>query len=424
MSIEIFMPALSPTMEKGNLAKWLVKEGDVVQSGDVIAEIETDKATMEVESADEGVVGKILIEEGSSDVPVGTVIAVLLEEGETEVAASAPKAEATPKAEAEPVAEKPAPAAAKADDAPAKPQKTVAKADDGRVLASPLARRLAEQAGIDLSSVKGSGPGGRIIKRDIEGGAVAATAKSAETSKTAPAASSTPSAAPTDIPYEEVRLSAMRKVIAERLTVSKSTVPHFYLTVDVRMDKLMKLRRKLAEKEGVKLSVNDFIIKALAKALIEVPDANVQFAGDKLLKFQRADVSVAVAIEGGLVTPIIRDAANKSLTAIGSEMKALADKARNGKLMPEDYQGGTVSLSNLGMFGIKQFDAVINPPQAAILAVGAGEERAIVVDGKIKVASVMTATLSCDHRAIDGAVGAQLLTAFKDLVEKPMRMLV
>ncbi|MDA5193803.1 pyruvate dehydrogenase complex dihydrolipoamide acetyltransferase [Govanella unica] len=410
MSFEITMPALSPTMEKGNLAKWLVKEGDVVKSGDVIAEIETDKATMEVEAVDEGTVGKILVAEGTSDVPVGTLIAVLLEEGETEVAvpAAAKKAEPQPKAEA-PKVEAVVPKAV-----PVAP-------DDSRVIASPLARRIAKQTGIDLTAVHGSGPGGRIIKRDLE--ETVAVAKPVPKAA-APKAAAAPVAGQQDIPFEEIRLSGMRKVIAERLSESKRTIPHFYLTVDVTLDKLMALRKEINQDEGVKLSVNDFIIKALAKALVAVPDANVQFHGDKLLKFSRADVSVAVAIEGGLMTPIIRDAANKGIAAIGAEMKALAEKARTGKLMPQDYQGGTVSLSNLGMFGIRQFDAVINPPQAAILAVGAGEQRAIVKNGAIEIAMQMTVTLSCDHRAIDGAVGAQFLTAFKALIENPMRMLL
>lgn len=414
MSIEIRMPALSPTMEKGTLAKWLIKEGDTITAGDVIAEIETDKATMEVEAADEGKVGKLAVAAGTADVPVGTVIAVLLEEGETSAAAPAAakpqpaKAEA-PKAEAPKVAT-PQPAPQKATPAATVP----VTHDDARIFASPLARRIAKQSGIDLNTLAGSGPGGRVVKRDLEGKAPLARPQAAAAPATV--------YGPADAPHDEARLSTMRKVIAERLSESKRTVPHFYMTVDVEMDRLLDVRKDINEAEGLKLSVNDFIIKALAVALKRVPEANVQFAGDKLYRYSRADVSVAVATDGGLITPIIRGADAKGLVDISTEMRVLAEKARAGKLMPEEYKGGTVSLSNLGMFGIKEFEAVINPPQAAILAVGAAEQRAVVKDGLIVPATVMSATLSVDHRAIDGAIGAKLLTAFKALIENPARM--
>jgi len=435
MTIEVFMPALSPTMEEGTLAKWLVKEGDDVKAGDVIAEIETDKATMEVESADEGKVGKIVVEAGTENVPVGKVIAILLEDGEdagdigdVKQQAAPEKQEATKKPEApkkkEPEQEKSEQekdvAPAKKVEAKAPPASTDAKGD--RVFASPLARRLAEQSGIDLSAIEGSGPGGRIVKKDLEG--KAALQKPAAATGVPAAGPADKPAAMGDIPVEEVKLSAMRKVIAKRLTESKQTVPHFYLTVDVEMDRLIALRKEVNADEGVKLSVNDFLIKALAGALMKVPEANVQFAGDTLLKFGRADISVAVAIEGGLITPVIKGANTKGVGAIGQEMKDLAARAREGKLKPEEYQGGTASLSNLGMYGIKQFDAVINPPQATILAVGSAEQRPVVRDGALVPATVMTATLSCDHRAVDGAVGSELLTAFKALIENPIRILL
>lgn len=437
MSIEIFMPALSPTMEKGTLAKWLVKEGDTVESGDVIAEIETDKATMEVESIDDGTMAKILVAEGSEDVPVGQIIAVLAEEGEdvADVTVSESKPAAAPSVEAPTAA---APAAAKAD---VNPQITDAvtqanvKADDGaRIKASPLAKRIAAQAGIDLSSITGTGPHGRIVKRDVEGVSAAApapaTATPAATAAPAPAAASIE--APTygphdDIPFREERLSGMRKVIAKRLTESKTTVPHFYLTIDCELDALLAQRKELNAKladTGGKLSVNDFIIRATALALKKVPAANVQFAGDKMYWYERADVSVAVAVEGGLVTPVVRGADGKGLAEISADVKELAGKAREGKLMPEDYAGGTISISNLGMYGIKEFSAVINPPQGAILAIGAGEQRPVVKDGALAVATVMSVTMSCDHRAIDGAVGAEFLAAFKGYIQDPLTMLL
>ncbi|RIK94280.1 MAG: pyruvate dehydrogenase complex dihydrolipoamide acetyltransferase [Proteobacteria bacterium] len=429
MSIEIRMPALSPTMEKGTLAKWLIKEGDTIAAGDVIAEIETDKATMEVEAADEGKVGKLAVAAGTADVPVGTVIAVLLEEGEAGVASPSTAPSLPRKRESS--AEEKVDSRLRGNDEQKKsapilpsaptPQPTVPAAhDDARIFASPLARRIAKQSGIDLNTLEGSGPGGRVVKRDLEGKAPLARPQVAATAATAVAPATV--YGPADAPHEEVKLSTMRKVIAERLSESKRTVPHFYMTVDVQMDHLLAARKDINEAEGLKLSVNDFIIKALAIALKRAPEANVQFAGDKLYRYSRADVSVAVAIDGGLITPIIRGADTKGLIEISNEMRALAEKARAGKLMPEDYKGGTISLSNLGMYGIKDFEAVINPPQAAILAVGAAEQRAVIKDGQIAPATVMSATLSVDHRAIDGAIGAKLLTAFKALIENPARL--
>lgn len=414
MPIEIKMPALSPTMEEGTLAKWLVKEGDTVSSGDIMAEIETDKATMEFEAVDEGTIVSISVPEGTEGVKVGTVIAVLASEDEDSSAKPEPKAAAAKPAQAEPVA-----AAAPAPTPAASP--AIAAKQGDRVIASPLAKRIAEQKGVDLKAVKGSGPNGRIVKADVE-------AAQPGTAPVAAASAATPQAAQTatpdfGIPYEAEKLNNVRKTIARRLTEAKQTIPHIYLTVDVRLDALLKLRgelNKALEADGVKLSVNDLLIKALAKALIRVPKCNVSFAGDELRKFSRADISVAVAAPSGLITPIIVDAATKGVAQISKEMKALADKARDGKLMPHEYQGGTASLSNLGMFGIKQFDAVINPPQAMIMAVGAGEQRPYVVDGALSVASVMSATGSFDHRAIDGADGAQLMQAFKDLIENPL----
>jgi len=422
MTIEIHMPALSPTMEEGNLAKWHVKEGDDVTSGDVIAEIETDKATMEVESIDDGVVGKIAVAEGTEGVKVGTVIAVLLEEGES---ASDIKATAAAAPAATPA--KPAESAAKAEAEQAEPPKvapaTQAPAAGGRIKASPLAKRLAKDAGLDLSTLTGSGPGGRIVKADVE-----------STSKTAaaPAAAAVGGAVAVavagpegDAPFEEVKLSNMRKTIARRLTESKQSVPHFYLTVDIELDKLLTLRAEVnAQLDPAKVSVNDFIIKACALALRDVPEANVQFGGDVMRHYSRSDISVAVATDGGLVTPVVRAAEGKSIGAIAAEMKELASKARDNKLMPEDYTGGTFTISNMGMMGIKEFSAVINPPQGAILAVGAGIETPVVRDGAITTATMMSVTLSCDHRAIDGAVGAKLLGAIKGYLEKPLSILV
>ena len=419
MPIEIKMPALSPTMEEGTLAKWLVKVGDKVSSGDIMAEIETDKATMEFEAVDEGTIVAITVPEGSEGVKVGAVIATLASDDE-DAATSAPKAAApAPKAEAAPaLASAPAVAASPA------PMAAAAKAADGdRVVASPLAKRIASQLGVDLGKVAGSGPNGRIVKADVEGAKGGAATPAPAVA--APAAAAAP-APDFGIPYEAEKLNNVRKTIARRLTEAKQTIPHIYRTVDVRLDALLKLRgelNKALEPQGVKLSVNDLMIKALAKALEIVPKCNVSFAGDELRKFTRSDISVAVAAPSGLITPIIVDAGAKSVSQISKEMSALAAKAREGKLQPHEYQGGTASLSNLGMFGIKQFDAVINPPQAMILAVGAGEQRPYVVDGALSVATVMSATGSFDHRAIDGADGAALMQAFKQLVELPLGLL-
>ena len=429
MPTPIKMPALSPTMEEGTLARWLIKPGDKVQAGDIMAEIETDKATMEFEAVDEGTLASIAVEEGSEGVKVGTVIAMLAEEGEDvdEAAKAAPAGDAgdareekveqeakrteEPKAEAQPTA----PSAA--------PQPT-----GDRIVASPLAKRIAEQKGLDLSQVKGSGPNGRIVKADVEKaqpGKASATADKAMTDPKTPA--KTPAESDFGAPYEAQKLNNVRKVIARRLTEAKQTIPHIYLTVDVRLDALLKLRSQLnasLEADGVKLSVNDLLIKALARALQRVPACNVSFQGDELHQYTRQDISVAVAAPSGLITPIVVDAGRKGLAQIGTEMKELAGKARDGKLQPHEYQGGTASLSNLGMFGTKQFDAVINPPQAMILAVGAGEQRPHVIDGALGVATVMSATGSFDHRAIDGADGAQLMEAFKNLCENPMGLVV
>lgn len=417
MPIEIKMPALSPTMEEGTLAKWLVKVGDKVSSGDIMAEIETDKATMEFEAVDEGVIASIAVAEGTEGVKVGTVIATLAGDDEGASPAPAAKPAAAASAPAPVVAAAPAPAAA--------PVAAPVKASGDRVVASPLAKRIAATKGVDLAGMKGSGPGGRIVKADVE----AATPGAAPAPATATPASTAPAAAaPTPdfgIPFEAEKLNNVRKTIARRLTEAKQTIPHIYLTVDVRLDALLKLRGELnraLEAQGVKLSVNDLLIKALAKALEIVPKCNVSFAGDELRKFSRSDISVAVAAPSGLITPIIVDAGAKTVSQISKEMKVLADKAREGKLMPHEYQGGTASLSNLGMFGIKQFDAVINPPQAMILAVGAGEQWPYVVDGALAVATVMSVTGSFDHRAIDGADGAQLMQAFKTLVEQPLAL--
>ena len=428
MSIELKMPALSPTMEEGTLAKWLVKEGDTVASGDILAEIETDKATMEFEAVDEGTVAKILIPEGSDGVKVGTPIAILAGEGESveAPAASPPPKVEEPKKE-EPKAQAAPPAKGGGETPPAAPQPAAPapRADTGdRIKASPLARRLAEAQGIDLATLKGSGPGGRIVRADL--GKAAGGAMAAPVAAPAPAGLQPVEAelAFTDgVPHEAIKLSNMRKTIARRLTESKQQIPHIYLTVDVRLDALLKLRGELnsgLEKRGVKLSVNDMLIKALALALIEVPECNVSFAGDQLIKYSRADVSVAVSIPGGLITPIIVDANNKAISAISKEMADLAGRAKEGKLQPNEYRGGTASLSNMGMFGIKHFEAVINPPQAMIMAIGAGEKRPYVIDDSLQIATIMSATGSFDHRAIDGADGARLMKAFKELCESPL----
>lgn len=439
MPIKVLMPALSPTMTEGTLAKWLKKEGDMVASGDVIAEIETDKATMEVESADEGVLGKIVVPEGTEGVPVNELIGWLLEEGEDAsaidgagAAKPAPKQEApkqetkveAPKEQAKPAAA-PAPAASGGD-----------KGD--RIFASPLARRMAEQAGLDLSALSGSGPNGRIVKTDIEAalskGAGKEAGKAAAPAPQAAAAPSGGAALPQSQPgvpglpsYTEVPNSSMRKVIAKRLMESKLTAPHFYLTIDCEIDKLLAVRKELNEKagdSGYKLSVNDLIIRASALTLKKVPAANATWTESAIRIYDQVDISVAVAIDDGLITPVIRDAGSKGLIEISAEMKDLAKRARERKLKPEEFQGGTFSISNLGMFGIKDFAAVINPPQGAILAVGAGEQRPVVKDGALAIATVMSCTLSVDHRVVDGAVGAEFLSVFKKLIEDPMTMLL
>ncbi len=430
MPIELKMPALSPTMEEGTLAKWLVKEGDTVSSGDILAEIETDKATMEFEAIDEGVVGKILVAEGTDGVKVGTVIALIQGEDDAE-GAPAPKA-AAPAPAAQPLA---APTPVLQKDSPSTSSGQTVQEKGDRVLASPLAKRLAEQLGVDINSLTGTGPNGRIVKADVEAAAsgapasaAPATAAPATPAPSAPAAAPKPAPAPVQLgdittPHEVVKLSNMRKTIARRLTESKQQVPHIYLTVDVRLDALLKLRAELnvsLESRGIKLSVNDMLIKALGLALVQVPKCNVSFAGDTLIEYKRADISVAVSVPNGLITPIIADANSKAISAISTEMGDLAARAKDGKLQPHEYQGGTASLSNMGMYGIKQFDAVINPPQAMIMAIGAGEKRPFVIDDSLQIATVMSATGSFDHRAIDGADAAQLMKAFRELCEKPL----
>ena len=436
MPTPIKMPALSPTMEEGTLAKWLVKPGDTVNAGDIMAEIETDKATMEFEAVDEGTIASIAVEEGTEGVKVGTVIAMLAEEGEDldEAAKAAPAGDAPVEEPTEAKEEEKdvVPAKAGTANGSAQPKATPASAgvtDKDRIIASPLAKRIAEQKGIDLSGVKGSGPNGRIVKADVESATAGAAPAKAEAAAPAPSAPAKPATLGGDLdaPYEAQKLNNVRKVIAKRLTEAKQTIPHIYLTVDVRLDALLDLRKQLnasLEADGVKLSVNDLLIKALARALQRVPACNVSFQGDELFQYSREDISVAVAAPSGLITPIIRDAGRKGLAQISNEMKELAGKARDGKLQPHEFQGGTASLSNLGMFGTKQFDAVINPPQAMILAVGAGEQRPWVIDGALGVATVMSATGSFDHRAIDGADGAQLMEAFQQLVENPMGLVV
>ncbi|MXP25192.1 pyruvate dehydrogenase complex dihydrolipoamide acetyltransferase [Altererythrobacter indicus] len=431
MPIAIKMPALSPTMEEGTLAKWLVKVGDKVAAGDIMAEIETDKATMEFEAVDEGTIAHIQVAEGSEGVKVGTIIATLAEDGE-DIGDVEPMGDGgstpAPKAAEEKLAKKeetatPAPSPTPAASSPA-------PSSGERIIASPLARRIADDKGVDLTSLKGSGPRGRIVKADVENAKSAPAASDSKAAAT-PAPSAAPAAAAIEaqdfgIPHEKEKLSGMRKTIARRLTESKQQVPHIYLTVDIRLDEMLKLRSQLnaaLEPQGVKLSVNDLLIKALAKALVAVPSCNVQFAGDQLLKFSRADISVAVSIDGGLITPIVKDAGAKAISAISTEMKDLAGRARDGKLKPEEYQGGTASLSNMGMYGIKQFEAVINPPQAMIMAIGAGEKRPYIVDDALQIATVMSATGSFDHRAIDGADGAQLMKVFKELVEAPLGLI-
>ena len=446
MSINITMPALSPTMEEGKLAKWHVKEGDSVSSGDVIAEIETDKATMEVEAVDEGKIGKIVVPEGTENVKVNAVIAVILTEGETAADVKAPAPAAAPaakapepaKSEASAPAAAPAAAAAPAP-APAKPAAAPA-ANGARVFASPLAKRLAKEAGIELGAITGSGPHGRVVRSDVE------AAKSGKTPLKAVAP--TPAAAPggaalaggmskaqvmalyPEGSYDVVPNDGMRKVVAARLTEAKQTIPHFYLSLDCKIDALLEAREQINAaaplkdgKPAYKLSVNDFVMKAWAAALMKVPTANATWAGDSILYHKHADVAVAVAVPGGLFTPVVKACDTKSLRQISDEVKDLAGRARSKKLMPQEYQGGTSSVSNLGMYGIKNFQAVINPPHGTILAVGVGEERVYAEKGQVKVANFMTVTLSCDHRAVDGALGAEVLAAFKGLIENPVMML-
>jgi pyruvate dehydrogenase E2 component (dihydrolipoamide acetyltransferase) len=459
MPINILMPALSPTMEKGNLAKWLKKEGDKVKSGDVIAEIETDKATMEVEAVDEGTIAKILVPEGTQDVPVNDVIAVLAGDGEDVKAAGAGAASAPPKAAAAPAppaptpaaapkpAAAPAPVSAKAAEgaataapqaaASASPQGAPRTNGHGRIFSSPLARRLAKDAGIEVGRINGSGPHGRVIARDVE------QAKSGKGLKAPAAAPGAPMIAPSmsdqqiralfeEGSYEVIPHDGMRRTIAQRLTASVQTVPHFYLTMDCDIGKLLAAREEInaaapkdkEKKPAYKLSVNDFVIKAMAIALQRIPNTNVSWTDSGMLKHKHSDIGVAVAMPGGLITPIIRKAETKSLSAISSEMKDFAARARARKLKPEEYQGGTTAVSNLGMYGIKDFTAVINPPHATILAVGTSEERAVVRNGNIEAAHIMSVTLSCDHRAVDGALGAELIGAFKMLIENPVMMMV
>jgi pyruvate dehydrogenase E2 component (dihydrolipoamide acetyltransferase) len=438
MPINILMPALSPTMTEGNLARWLKKEGDPVKPGDVIAEIETDKATMEVEAVEEGKIGKILVPDGAQGVKVNDVIAVLLEEGESAGDIKAPAAAPAPKAAAAPA---PAP---KADGAPVKaeapkqaaapaPVPAPAAASGARIFASPLAKRLAQQHGLDLSRIVGSGPHGRVVKSDVDKAAVGGGAKAAPAPAAAKGLPTGPSVPGTpafgEPEFDLTPHSMMRKTIARRLQESKQFVPHFYLTVDCEIDRLLKAREEInagAPKEGkgaFKLSVNDFIIKASAVALKQVPAANASWSDEGVKMYKTADISVAVAIPNGLITPIIRRAEEKRLSEISNEMKGLAARAKDGKLKPEDYTGGSFSVSNLGMFGIKDFAAIINPPQGCILSVGAGEQRAVVKNGALAVATVMSCTLSVDHRVVDGAIGAEFLAAFKKLIENPLAML-
>ena len=442
MPTNILMPALSPTMEKGNLARWLKKEGDKIKAGDVLAEIETDKATMEYEAVDEGTLAKIVVPEGTQDVAVNAVIAVMVGEGEDVKVAGANVAKSTtaPKA-TEPTKKQAAPPPqSAAPPTTQQPAKSVASSGSNRVFSSPLARRLAKDAGVDVNRVQGSGPHGRVIARDIE------DVKSGKGLR-APGAAAAPAGGATIAPsmsdnqiralYEEgsydfVPHDGMRRTIAQRLTASVQTVPHFYLTMDCSIGNLMAAREEINDaapkdkdgKPAYKLSVNDFVIKALALALQRIPDANASWTEGGMLKHKHSDVGVAVALPGGLITPIVRNAESKSLSSISKEMRDLAARARARKLKPPEYLGGTSSVSNLGMYGIKDFTAVINPPHATILAVGAGEERAIVKDGKIEAAHIMSVTMSCDHRAVDGALGAQLIGAFRTLIENPVMMVV
>ncbi|WHS31101.1 pyruvate dehydrogenase complex dihydrolipoamide acetyltransferase [Brucella sp. NM4] len=449
MPINITMPALSPTMEEGNLSKWLVKEGDKVSSGDVIAEIETDKATMEVEAVDEGTVAKLVVPAGTEGVKVNALIAILAADGEDIAEAAKGGGAAAPKAEAKAEAPKEGPkveakkeAAPAAAPAPAPAPAAPAQAKGERVFASPLARRIAKDAGVDIAAVKGTGPHGRVVQRDVEsaiqsGGAKAAAAPQAAAAAPAPKPMSDDAVLKLfeEGSYEIVPHDGMRKTIARRLVESKQTVPHFYLTIDCELDALLALRAQInaaspmlktekGEVPAYKLSVNDMIIKATALALRDIPEANVSWTDGGMIKHKRSDVGVAVSIPGGLITPIVRNAESKTLSTISNEMKDLAKRARDRKLKPEEYQGGSTSVSNLGMFGVKDFAAIINPPHATIFAIGAGEERVVVKKGEMKVATVMSVTLSTDHRAVDGALAAELAQAFKRHIENPMGMLV
>ncbi|MCC7037290.1 MAG: pyruvate dehydrogenase complex dihydrolipoamide acetyltransferase [Alphaproteobacteria bacterium] len=427
MPHNVLMPALSPTMTEGKLAKWVKKEGDKVKAGQVLAEIETDKATMEVEAVDEGTLAKILVPAGTDGVKVNTLIAILLEDGEDAAAlknvsndVKAPAAASKAEAAAAPAAAKPA----------AAPQPVAHQATGTRIYASPLAKRIAKEKGIDLSTIKGSGPHGRIVKSDLEGGKgghVAPVAAGAAPKAVAHAAGPDAKALADayGIPYKLIPNNGIRKVVARRLLESKQTVPHFYLSVDCELDALLAVRKQLNDAgQSYKISVNDFVIKATGVALAQYPAANVSWTDENVVQYERADVSVAVATANGLITPIIKDAANKSLKDISNEMKELAGKAKDGKLKPAEFQGGTISVSNLGMFGISNFAAIVNPPQGAILAIGAGEQRAVVKDGQVKVATVMTVTMSTDHRCIDGAIGAEYLQVFKKLIENPMSLIL
>jgi len=455
MPIEVLMPALSPTMTEGNLAKWHKKEGDAVKTGDILAEIETDKATMEFEAVDEGTLGRILVAEGTQAVKVNQPIAVILGEGEDAAAldkakpapaksavaaAPAPQKAEPQKAEAAAAANKPAPAPVAPKTAPppvraAAPPPAAAPrsnghADGERVFASPLAKRMAEQAGIDLSRLTGSGPHGRIVKHDIETALARGPGALKAPAARAPAAPGAPLSLPSygkdqvialagNPPYEELPLTAMRRVVAKRMQEAKATIPHFYLTVDCEIDSLLRMRKEINDNADVKVSVNDFVIKAVALTLMKVPAANASFSEDAILRWKTADIAVAVALDDGLITPIIKHAEQKGVGTIAAEMKDLAARARAGKLKLTEFQGGTFSISNLGMYGIKDFAAVINPPQGGILAVGAGEQRPVVKNGEVTIATVMSCTIACDHRAVDGAVGAQWLQAFKKIIEAP-----
>jgi pyruvate dehydrogenase E2 component (dihydrolipoamide acetyltransferase) len=451
MPTDILMPALSPTMEKGNLSRWLKKEGDSIKSGDVIAEIETDKATMEVEAVDDGILAKIVVPEGTADVPVNDVIGVIASEGEdVATTTSAPRAAtaSTPQAPAAPARAEVAPAQATSEDrTKVQPRHEGAASRETtthngtRIVASPLARRIAEQANLDLSTLAGSGPHGRIVERDVRAALATVPATAPERHAEPPIPAAPLPTAPSDEAienlyapgtYEKVPHDSMRRTIARRLLDSSRNIPHFTLTIDCALDALLSLRETInaaAPKNAdgtpaYKISVNDFIVKALALALVRVPDANVTWTENAMLRHSRADVGVAVAIPGGLITPVIRAAETKTLSVISNEMKDLASRARARKLKPEEYQGGATAVSNLGMYGIKNFSAIINPPHATILAVGAGEQRMVVKGGEPALATVMTVTLSTDHRAVDGALGAELLAAFKTSIESPLAMLV